>query len=183
MIIIGGRPAGRHIEQHDVFFGIGKELPDLYTAIDDFWPSLLGKWHIDAWREVNYVDNYLVDVTESREAANGEKTDAAKDRLYFINLGGYKENDMEEYHYKLLTVAQDKNTAIGKSKLTAFYRHTGFKGAVSHIDDKYSVDVDDLYELKSILPKQMKDQYEIRLTAIDQSQEDPLHIGYLKRNE
>jgi hypothetical protein len=26
-------------------------------------------------------------------------------QLFFINLGGYKENEFEEYHYKMLAVA------------------------------------------------------------------------------
>jgi hypothetical protein len=31
--------------------------------------------------------------------------------LFFINLGGYKENEFEEYHYKILTVAQSMGLA------------------------------------------------------------------------
>ena len=71
-----------------------------------------------------------------------------KTRLFFINLGGYKENEFEEYHYKMLTACEDKSVAIQAAKQTAFYKHTGFKGATSHIDDKYGVDVDDILRLK-----------------------------------
>ena len=33
-----------------------------------------------------------------------------EDKLLFINLGGYKENEFEEYHYIMKTVA--KNLAL-----------------------------------------------------------------------
>ena len=38
-----------------------------------------------------------------------------EDKLLFINLGGYIENEFEEYHYKMKTVA--KNLALA-SKTT-----------------------------------------------------------------
>jgi hypothetical protein len=63
--------------------------------------------------------------------------------LFFINLGGYKENEFEEYHYKILTVAQSMGLA-SKRPRRVLYKHCGFKGAgVSHIDDKYG-SMDDL---------------------------------------
>lgn len=176
MIIIGGRPKGRYIEQHDIFFGIASELHDLSPEVDAFWPEIAGKWHIDSWREVNYVEGYAVTVA----LKNDITTDDTQNRLYFVNLGGYKENDMEEYHYKLLAVGPDKGAAVTKAKQTAFYKHTGFKGAASHIDDKYSIDVDDLYELKDILPAAMKEQYRLVITPSPSQIEDELHIGYLK---
>ena len=60
-----------------------------------------------------------------------------------------KENEFEEYHYKVLTVAQNKAEVIKKAKATSFYKHCGFKGATSHIDDKYGVDVDDIHTTSS----------------------------------
>jgi hypothetical protein len=35
-----------------------------------------------------------------------QNTDTSSpEQLFFINLGGYKENEFEEYHYKMITVA------------------------------------------------------------------------------
>jgi hypothetical protein len=34
-----------------------------------------------------------------------------------------------------------------------FFQHTGFPGANAHIDDKYGVDVDDVYELPISCPR------------------------------
>jgi len=98
-----------------------------------------------------------------------------------LNLGGYKQNDLEEYHYKLLSVAENKTAAIQEAKKTAFYLHTGFKGATSHIGDKYGVDVDDVYEITDVLSAELKTKYSL---AIEKKQghlsEDELHIGYVK---
>ncbi|MBX9783891.1 MAG: hypothetical protein K2X48_11435 [Chitinophagaceae bacterium] len=59
--------------------------------------------------------------------------------------------------------------------------HTQFKDADSHIDDKYGVDADDLYEIEDILDATMKEQYQIQLTkSAEQVPADELHLGYFK---
>lgn len=177
MLILGCKPRGRHTEQHDIFFGIGYELRDLLPGIYAFWPEADGKIHIDSWRDVSHVDDYSINIIPRDELAADEATDV---KLFFLNLGGYKENDLEEYHYKMLVACADKGEAVRRAKSTAFYRHTGFYGAVSHIDDKYGVDVDDIYEIADILPDAVKEQYAIRLSPSAQNITDELHVGYLK---
>jgi Domain of Unknown Function (DUF1543) len=173
MLLIGCSPAGRHIEQHDVFFGIGEHIADLIPDIISFWPEAKGKIHLDAWREVNLVNGFRVTV---------QTTPAQNDHhLFFINLGGYKKNEFEEFHYKMIVAAADKGAAVQLSKQTAFYKHTGFKGANSHIDDKYGVDVDDIYAIKDILSTETKSKYYIAVEpASPGSMEDEIHLGYFK---
>ncbi len=174
-LILGCKPAGRNTEQHDSFFGIGDSLKDLLPQIENFWPGA-GKTHIDSWRQVTVVDNHAIKIVP-KEAI----TATATRKLFFLNLGGYKPGDMEEYHYKLLTVAADKSEAIAKAKATAFFQHTGFAGATSHIDDKYGVDVDDVYEIEEVLPAVIKARYAIVIEEVGLPlTEDQLHIGYLK---
>ncbi len=172
LLILGCKPEGRNTEQHDTFFGIGNSLADLLPQIKQFWPDG-GKIHIDSWREVTAVDGFTIQVAPKSE-------DRRENKLFFLNLGGYKPNDLEEYHYKLLSVADTKTAAIQSAKQTAFYLHTGFKGATSHIDDKYGVDVDDVYEIADILPPAIKDQYSL---VIEKKKgvlpDDELHIGYV----
>lgn len=175
MLLLGCKPAGRHTEQHDIFFGIASSLADLVPAFTAFWQGS-GKLHIDAWREVTHVDGYTVNVVEKSDTAN--KDGAMK--LFFLNLGGYKEHAFEEYHYKLLAVAKEKTEAIQQAKQTAFYKHTGFKGADSHIDDKYGVDVDDIYQIVDILPDEMKKKYSLVLAPAEAVTEDEWHLGYTK---
>ena len=171
MLLLGCKPQGRHTEQHDIFFGIGTSLKELLPAIKEFWPNV-GTIHIDSWREVTVVDGHKIKIEP--------KSTTSENKLFFLNLGGYKPDDLEEYHYKVLTVAKDKGQAVQQSKQTAFYLHTGFKGADSHIDDKYGVDVDDIYQIEDILDSSAKEKFSITIEKADNLTPDEFHIGYLK---
>ena len=174
MLLIGATPPGRNIEQHDVFFGIAETIKDLVPDVIAFWPGN-NKLHFDAWREVTSVNGYKIEVV-SKDTGNP----ITPYKLFFINLGGYKQNEFEEFHYKMVIAAADKSEAINMSKKTAFFRHTGFKGATSHIDDKYGVDVDDLYEIADILTPTAKEKYSILVTPAGSIPEDDIHLGYFK---
>jgi hypothetical protein len=77
--------------------------------------------------------------------------------------------------------AADEGEAIRKAKETAFYRHTGFTGAESHIDDKYGVDVDDIYAIEDILPAAVKNQYTLQLTHnVSEGRQDQIQLGYFQ---
>jgi hypothetical protein len=176
MLLLGCTPPGRFTEQHDIFFGIANDLKNLVPDIRDYWPESGAKIHIDAWREVTQVDSFHIDVVPRNAAI-----DPSPQRLFFINLGGYKPDEFDEFHYKMIVAAPDKGEAIRKAKATAFYRHTGFRGAESHIDDKYGVDVDDIYAIEEILPTAVKDQYTLRLTqSIGDGLPDPIRLGYFQ---
>lgn len=177
MVLIGCKPVGRHTEQHDVFFGIANELRDLIPAFENFWPEAKGKMHIDGYRKVNHVNGYDITILP--------KTDlpiASAAKLFFINLGGYKKGEFEEFHYKMLIAAEDKSAAINLSKQTAFFKHTHFEGANSHIDDKYGIDVDDFYEIEEILESESNSKFCIQLTKASFKMEDDIKLGYLKLN-
>jgi hypothetical protein len=64
------------------------------------------------------------------------------------------------------------------AKRSAFYKHTGFKEAPAHIDDKFGVDVDDLHQVREILAPDLKDLYSLRITPIDSPETDKLYLGY-----
>ena len=174
MLLIGASPPERNIEQHDVFFGIGDNINDLVPDVVSFWPGN-NKLHFDVWRQVTGVNGYQVEVV-SKDAPNQD----SPYKLFFINLGGYKQNEFEEFHYKMVIAATDKSAAINLSKKSAFFRHTGFKGATAHIDDKYGVDVDDVHEIADILPAHAKEKYRILVYPSDQVAEDEIHPGYFK---
>ena len=176
MLLTGCKPTGRNTEQHDVFFTIASSLADTISLLKEFWPEAKNTLHVDAWREVNYVDGYKI--TVSLNENNAAPTDMTEERLYFVNLGGYKPEEFEEFHYKMIVVAPDKGDAIRQSKLTAFYKHCGFKGAPSHVDDKYGIDVDDVYNIEDILPGEMKQKYRIDVTKTDEIHRDELNLGY-----
>jgi hypothetical protein len=193
MLLIGCTPPERNTEQHDVFFGIGETINELVPAVQAFWPGII-KIHFDAWREVRCVSGCRVDIVAKENspgsgdgglelAANASvpgPTTSDSFKLFFLNLGGYKPGEFEEFHYKMLVAAKDKTEAIAMAKETAFFRHTGFTGAHSHIDDKYGVDVDDVYEISDILAKEMKEKYSIIVTEDSSLPEDEIHLGYFK---
>ena len=179
MILLGCKPVGRNTEQHDIFFGIARELKDLVPQIKASWKNS-GKIHLDAYRAVTNVDGHEITITEKAESISKNVN------LFFINLGGYKENHFDEFHYKMLTVATEKAAAIKTAKQSAFYQHTGFgKIATSHIDDKYGVDVDDIFEIKDILPEEVKNKFTINISSSikENLPKDEMSLGYFKIDE
>lgn len=179
MLLLGCKPKGRNTEQHDVFFGIGESLKDLIPAINAFWPEAEGKIHIDAWREVFAVDTNRVRVC--RRGFDLDMRESQKmNKLFFVNLGGYKKDIFDEFHYKMLIVAHDISSAISQAKETAFFQYTGFAGAPSHVDDKYGLDVDDVCPVEDLLTEEMKKEWKLVINNNVQVTPDSIHLGYLK---
>ncbi len=174
MLLIGCKPPGRHTEQHDVFFAIGNSIREIIPQVQAFWTEARGDLHFDAWREVTKVDDYAIEVLASPGIPGPTQ-------LFFINLGGYKPGEFEEFHYKMIIAAADKGEAVAKAKKAAFFRHTGFKGARAHIDDRYGVDVDDFFAIRDILPEATKKQFSLAISLASPDQpEDEIHLGYFK---
>lgn len=172
MLLLGCKPPGRHTEQHDVFFGIARSLRDLVPDIQAFWPEP-GKIHIDAWREVNTVDGYSIKIVPADTSVTSDK------KLFFINLGGYQENKFAEQHYIVLTVKPDRAAAFKEAKSTFFFRENNY-GGNSHIDDKYGIDVDDIYQIEDILSPGLKAKYSVEITEGENLHADFINLGYFK---
>jgi hypothetical protein len=177
MLLLGCRPKGRYTEQHDVLFAIGTTLKSLIPQILNFWPEAKGIIHVDAWREVTLIDGFSISIVAK---TNHTEVNHQPIQLFFINLGGYKQHEFDEFHYKMIIAATNTANAIAQAKQTAFYKHTGFKGAPSHIDDKYGIDVDDLFEIKEILAPAIKEKYTIFIAPSTTTKKDEIHLGYFK---
>ena len=183
MIQLGGRPKGRLIEQHDIFFGVANQVTELIADINNHWPEVKNKWHIDSYRAISKVDNYAIKLVESNI-----QTECANDlKLFFINLGGYQQGSFEEFHYKLLIVADSQADAVKQAKQSEFYKQFTFKdkaspfNAASHIDDKFEVDIDDIYNVNDLISN-VKIIIEPLARALDKSInviEDKKYVGYL----
>jgi len=129
---------------------------------------------LDAYQEVKFADGFEVKIVEK-----GEKV--YENQLYFINLGGYKKGYFEEFHEQHLMVGTSMAEIVKKAKQTEFYKTMGFEGAVSHIDDKHGVDIDDIFNVNDILPEKIKEKYSIILAKSDEeNQENIMGLGYLK---
>ena len=176
MVLTGCRTKGRHTEQHDIFFGIATSMGHLIPALEAEWPDAIGKIHVDAWREVTIVNGHEVHIVHPTTAANSDNNS----KLFFINLGGYQRHGFDELHYKMVAAAPDITTAIQTAKATDFYQQNTFKGAVSHIDDKFEIEIDEWYLVADLLPEANRGQYQIVLKPTESSYKDVLHIGYFK---
>ncbi|MDF2553288.1 MAG: hypothetical protein K0R77_2563 [Chryseobacterium sp.] len=173
-IILGATPKGRNIEQHDIFFGIAENLKDLVSDIKNFWTEAEGKIHLDGYQEVKFADGFEVKIAEKTKQAQ-------ENQLYFVNLGGYKRGFFEEFHQQHLMVGTSMGEVVKKVKKTEFYKTMGFEDAVSHIDDKHGVDIDDIFNVNDILPEKMKEKYSIILEKSEElNQENFSKVGYLK---
>ena len=175
MLLLGSKAPKRNVEQHDYFFGIANTLKELVPDIKSFWPEAGASIHIDGWREVNQVDGYKITV-KLRE----DNTLSNPHKLFFINLGGYQSGKLEEQHYIVLGVKDDRASAIQDAKKTVFFKTNSVKGANSHIDEKYGIDIDDIYRVEDILSPQHKQKYHIEITPNSNLPEDEIHLGYFK---
>jgi hypothetical protein len=168
MVLLGCKPTGRHTEQHDIFFGIGERVKDLVPSILDFWPEANGKIHLDAYREVNFVDGYQVSVVEKRDGL-------AENQLFFINLGGYTKDVFDEAHQKILKVGRDEKSAISAVKASAFFKQF----SSPHVDDKYALDVDDVFEISEILNQADQSRYSLSIQKLETIRHDEIILGYM----
>ncbi len=177
MVLLGSKAKQRNVEQHDYFFGIAHSLKELVPQMKAFWPEAGASLHVDGWREVSVVDGYAISIVPKEEYS---KTNGNTYKLFFINLGGYQSDKLEEQHYTVLTVQRDRVKAIQESKKTIFFKTNSIKGANSHIDEKYGIDVDEVYKIEEILTSQLKKLYHIQITHGVDLQEDRVHLGYFK---
>lgn len=183
MVQLGGRPKGRLIEQHDVFFGVANQMSELIDDINNHWPEVNNKWHIDSYRAITKVGNHTIKLIESNnQAANNNGL-----KLFFINLGGYQRGSFEEFHHKLLIVADNQTDAIKQAKQSEFYQQFTYKdkdtpfNAASHIDDKFEVDIDDIYNVNDLvlniqilIEPMINNSHELA-----NADEDKEYVGYL----
>ncbi|PWG81958.1 DUF1543 domain-containing protein [Pararcticibacter amylolyticus] len=178
MVLLGSKAPDRVVEQHDYFFGIAASLKDLVNQIRNFWPEAGNSLHIDGWREVTWVDGYAVKISPK----DSSRKNSGK-RLFFVNLGGYQSGKLEEQHYILLTVQDDRKGAIKSSTMTSFFKNSSIakiKSASAHIDEKYGIDVDDVYRIDDVLLPEAKNLYDIDLIPAINAKEDEIHLGYFK---
>ena len=178
MVLLGSKAQQRNVEQHDFFFGIAHEMTELIPRMRDFWPEAGSSLHIDGWREVTHVEGYRINVLPKDAAPQNEGK-----RLFFVNLGGYISGKLEEQHYTLLTVQDDRKWAIKAATTTDFFKSNtikAIKSAAAHIDEKYGIDVDEIYRIEDLLGADDKVTYQIHLELDTEGREDSIQLGYLK---
>ncbi len=143
-IYIGGEHPQAHIEVHDVRFVVAPTIRDTYDRLRADWWGTPGTLHVDCWAEIDHADGY--NVTLRPELAK------AREKLWFVNLGGYDGRDFAEQHKNMFVVA----TSITEAKAKALATVHDWKDA--HRDDLY--EAEQAFELGS----RIGDRLHIHLT-------------------
>lgn len=132
MVYLGGAAGNSNIEVHDIRFVAGNEITDTYQTLRTNWFGHQKGLHIDSYVEITNIDGYQVSLV-----ADKPQTDQ---RLYFVNLGGYKDSSLAEQHEFGLFVAKNKTEAKQRAKESLL-----MDTKKQHKDDLY--DVDDCTEI------------------------------------
>lgn len=138
-IYIGGEHPKANIEVHDIRFIVAPSIKDTHDQLRADWWGTPGTLHIDCFAEIAQVDGH--DVTLSPERPKG------RDRLWFVNLGGYDGKDFAELHKNMFVVAPNISEAKAKA-LATVQNWTDL-----HRDDLY--DADDIFSLDEIVGGRM----------------------------
>jgi hypothetical protein len=135
LAVLGGRTTRSHIELHDVRFVVGR-------CIDDTLPELRRQWfgqrqglHLDAWMGVRAIDGWCVRVVRGDLPASPEPVSPRPERLWFVNLGGYRADALAELHHFGLVVARSAQAAKAAAK-----RQWLQEALQQHKDDLAAVD-------------------------------------------
>jgi len=118
IVYLGGGASKANIELHDIQFVAGDTIEDTYEQLRNNWFGIVKGLHLDSYKAVKGADGYKISLETKPHNSNKN--------LYFVNLGGYDENKLNELHEFALFVASDKNEAKKKaidSLLTKSIRH------------------------------------------------------------
>ncbi len=122
LVVLGGRAKKANIELHDVRWVVGSKIEDTFDTLRKDWFGSPKGLHIDSYKKINYIDGYKInllnlekDITEKSQVFKEKKS---QKYLWFVNIGGYNPNSMQEKHEFGLVTASNKLEAkkIAKSK-------------------------------------------------------------------
>lgn len=110
MFYIGGNAGKSNIEVHDIQFVVANEPQDAWPALREAWFGDRDKIHIDGYSRITWVDGYSVTLS-AEPPQTGQ-------RLFFVNVGGYRPDTLAELHEFDLFVAEDAQQAKKKALAT-----------------------------------------------------------------
>ena len=180
LIVIGGRAPNANIELHDVRWVVASTIEDTFDSLRKNWFGSIEGLHIDSYKKIKSIDGYKIslrNIEKDKIKYNFLQKDIKnKKKLWFVNLGGYERNSMQEKHEFGLVVAKNSKDAknIAKSKWLLGHRKT-HKDNLSSLD--MVSDVDDCEVIQNI------DNWLIDLTLEEDFREEricPDWFGYMR---
>ena len=122
LVVLGGRAKKANVELHDVRWVVGSRIEDTFDVLRNDWFGNFEGLHIDSYKKIKHVDGYKINLKniENKKSKNKKNFNgnSSKNNLWFVNIGGYDPNSMQEKHEFGLVVASSKLEAknIAKSK-------------------------------------------------------------------
>ena len=120
MVVLGGKARKADVELHDVRWVIGSKIEDTYEVLRRDWFGSREGLHIDSFKKINYIDGYKINLKNiENEKSNNNvfiSRNTPKMNLWFVNIGGYDPNSMQEKHEFGLVVAKSPLEAKNKAK-------------------------------------------------------------------
>ena len=122
LVVLGGRAIKANVELHDVRWVVGSRIEDTFDVLRNDWFGNFEGLHIDSYKKIKHVDGYKINLKniESKKLKNRKffNENTSKNNLWFVNIGGYDPNSMQEKHEFGLVVASSKLEAknLAKSK-------------------------------------------------------------------
>jgi len=156
-VCLGGRAEGCSVELHDVVFAVGSSLESAHDQLLDRWFGSPDGLHVDAWAELDRVPGFRISL---------KKTPAeGRQRLYFINIGGYVAEEFGERHAYGFYAGADKAEVKAAAKRELL---TG----------KQSVHRDDLFEIDDLVEIAPGDGWHVHLEPDDDAGAPGVTNGY-----
>jgi hypothetical protein len=162
VMCIGGYHEGAFIELHDMRFVIANKIEDTYESLKNTWWGTPESLHIDAWGALRYVDGYNIKISS-------EPAQELKNKLYFVNLGGYNGTDFAESHKNVFVVASNPSEARTKAMKQIIHWES------AHRDHQF--DIDDVIDIAEV--SSTKNIY-IHLEPADKVQEFEFTCEYIQ---
>ncbi len=110
LVVMGGRIRGSHVEIHDVRWVIGETIESTIPSLKTEWIGKTSGLHIDSYKTIRFVDGYRVTLMKKNNDSSEEIN-----KLWFVNLGGYKTDELLEQHHLELVVAPSIQVAKKKA--------------------------------------------------------------------
>ncbi|MEY4965827.1 MAG: hypothetical protein RL274_1410 [Pseudomonadota bacterium] len=127
-VYLGGRAPKANTELHDVVFVTGARIEDTYGQLLDKWFGDSQSLHIDSWLELGVVDGWRVTLSDTQSPATG--------KLFFVNLGAYRDGEFTELHAMGFYVAPSALDAKKRALTELFSDRVQQK----HKDDLLAID-------------------------------------------
>ncbi|HET8858547.1 DUF1543 domain-containing protein [Marivirga sp.] len=146
-VVLGGAAEKSNTELHDVVFAVGPNIEDCYFQLLEKWFGLPEKMHIDSYLELDVVDGYKISLLKEKNTNKDKK-------LFFINLGAYKEGDFMEHHATTFLVG----------RLATDIKKRAKEKLLNGFDEVHK---DDLYEVDDMIAIEELEGYHVHLSPTD----------------